>query len=76
MSTISSNSSSFTASVNSSLEIFDTRSCCISSPNSKRTSPSSSVFNSENNNVLCLGGDDSSAWAISGAVILFISCLI
>ena len=65
ISTVSSGSSSFTASASSSLEIFETNSCCISSPRSAKTSPSSLVSKSEKNNFLCLGGEDSRAWAIS-----------
>ena len=47
------------------MEIFETNSCCISSPRSTKTSPSSSVSKSEKNSFLCLGGEDSRACAIS-----------
>ena len=76
MSTISSNSNSLTASANSSFEILEIKSCCISSPNSNNTSPSSSVFKREKSRFLCLGGEDSRAWAISDDDILFKSLLI
>ena len=76
MSTTSSSSNSFTASANSSLEIFEIRSCWISSPRSERTSPSSSISNKENRRDLCFGGEDSRAWAISEEDILLSSLLI